>query len=94
MHDPFAWCFTYDSRMEYSNLTEPKDDIPELPEKSEQYMSSKEWLQKYGLDSRKLGLFDLLSGVAFKHQDGVVEVKEAPPDETTTDAVSIQALDL
>jgi len=50
-------------------------------------MSSKQWLEVYGIDARKLNLYDVLSGVAFKHQDGVVEIFEMPTNEQT-DAVS------
>lgn len=55
--------------------------------KNEQYMSSREWLELYGLKARKLSFFDVLSGVAFKHRDGVVAVKEGPQSEFQTDAV-------
>ena len=51
-------------------------------------MSSREWLNKYGLRAKKLGFYDVLAGVAFKHRDGVVEIKEAPEDQYQTDAVS------
>ena len=57
-------------------------------EKDEQYMSSKQWLQIYGIEARKLNVYDILSGVAFKHQDGVVEIMEKPSNNTFTDAVS------
>ncbi|CAD5114251.1 DgyrCDS3392 [Dimorphilus gyrociliatus] len=60
--------------------------------KNEQYMSSREWLEVYGLKARKLSFFDVLSGVAFKHRDGVVDVKEAPKTEFQTDAISRQKL--
>lgn len=56
--------------------------------KNEQYMSSREWLELYGLKARKLSFFDVLSGVAFKHRDGIVTVKEGPQSEFQTDAVS------
>ena len=56
--------------------------------KDEQYMSSREWLQIYGLDARKLGLYDVLGGVAFKHTDGVIDVMQPPPNDSQTDAVS------
>ena len=49
-------------------------------------MSSKEWIYKHGLRSRKLDLYDALSVCAFKHCDGVVDVKR-PPDDEYTDAV-------
>lgn len=51
-------------------------------------MTSKEWLTIYGLEARKLGLYTVLSGVAFKHQDGVVEIMEQPSDDQQTDAVN------
>ena len=57
--------------------------------RNETYMSSREWLEKHGLKSKHLGFYDVLSGVAFKHQDGVVDIKTAPHDEfLQTDAVS------
>jgi cytidylate kinase len=56
--------------------------------RDEQYMSSKQWLQIYGIEARKLNLYDILSGVAFKHQDGVVEIMEKPSNNEHTDAVS------
>ena len=55
---------------------------------NEQYMSSRQWLEKYGLAARKLELFDVLSGVAFKHKDGVVDLKTQPGNDFQTDAVS------
>nr|XP_006818317.1 PREDICTED: von Willebrand factor A domain-containing protein 3B-like [Saccoglossus kowalevskii] len=55
--------------------------------RGDQYLTSKEWLSKHGLDAKKLGFFDVLAGVAFKHCDGVVDVKR-PPDEEVTDASS------
>lgn len=56
--------------------------------KDEQYMSSKEWLEVYGLSAKKLGLDDILSSVAFKHSDGVITKLLPPPSEPPTDAVS------
>ncbi|XP_064636642.1 von Willebrand factor A domain-containing protein 3B-like isoform X2 [Lineus longissimus] len=54
----------------------------------EQYMGSKEWLDRNGMSCKRLGFFDILSGVAFKHCDGVIDLKEAPTDEELqTDAV-------
>ena len=63
----------------------PTMDVEKM---NEQYMSSRQWLEKYGLGARKLELFDVLSGVAFKHKDGVVDVKTHPGNEFQTDAVS------
>ncbi len=61
---------------------------PELTMRSETYMSSREWLNKHGLRPKKLGFYDIMASVAFKHQDGVVDVKHAPHQEIQTDAVS------
>ena len=44
----------------------------------EEYMSTEEWLKIYGLANRKLQLFDVLAHVAFRHCDGVVDIKKAP----------------
>jgi hypothetical protein len=44
----------------------------------EEFLASPEWLKIYGLASKKLQLFDVLSHVAFKHCDGVVDIKHAP----------------
>ena len=43
---------------------------------------------KYGLSARKLELFDVLASVAFKHQDGAIDINMKPEDNTQTDAVS------
>lgn len=64
-----------------------KSEKVEKAEKDEQYMTSKEWLTIYGLEALKLGLYDVLAGVAFKHLDGVVEILEKPP-QIQTNAVS------
>ena len=60
----------------------------DIEKMNEQYMSSRQWLEKYGLAARKLELFDVLSGVAFKHKDGVVGLKTHPGNDFQTDAVS------
>jgi hypothetical protein len=59
-----------------------------VPMRQDQYMGSREWLEKYGLKARKLGFYDVLASVAFKHQDGVVDIKMAPDRHEQTDAVS------
>ncbi|XP_076446673.1 von Willebrand factor A domain-containing protein 3B-like isoform X2 [Babylonia areolata] len=68
-----------------------KAERAETEERDEQHMSSKQWLSVYGIDARKLSLQDVLSSVAFRHQDGVVEVLEKPPD-NQTDAVGQEKL--
>ena len=53
-------------------------------------MSSKQWLTRHGLKARKLGLYDFLQTLAFKHCDGVVDIQHAPKDELGN-AVRLQA---
>ncbi|PVD34305.1 hypothetical protein C0Q70_05576 [Pomacea canaliculata] len=72
-------------------LSEVKSEKVEKAEKDEQYMTSKEWLTIYGLEALKLGLYDVLAGVAFKHLDGVVEILEKPP-QIQTNAVGHEKL--
>lgn len=58
-------------------------------EKAEEYMGSSDWLNVNGLKTKKLTFYDLLGKVAFRHCDGVVNLKKAPaPDVPKTDAVS------
>ena len=54
-----------------------------------EYMGSADWLNINGLKAKKLTFNDLLGKVAFRHCDGVVNLKRAPAhDEYKTDAVS------
>ena len=46
-------------------------------------------LQRHGLKAKKLGFYDLLQTLAFKHCDGVVDIQVAPTTDST-DAVSIR----
>ena len=50
--------------------------------KRDEYMTSKEWLGVYGLNARKLDLFEQLRGVCFKHCDGVVDIRQEPSSGT------------
>lgn len=62
---------------------------------SETYMSSREWLESYGLKAKRLGFYDILAGVAFKHTDGVVDMRYAPThlnDQMQTDSVRLQSM--
>ncbi|KAK3738170.1 hypothetical protein QZH41_019678, partial [Actinostola sp. cb2023] len=74
------------------STTQPPKDMrsettrPKAGSKSELYMSSKEWLKRHGLKNRKLGFYDLLQTLAFKHCDGVVDIQR-PPVEHTSDAI-------
>ena len=56
----------------------------------ESSMSSAEWLSRHGILARRLGFYDVLAGAAFRHEDGVLDLKVAPPcgDDEVVDAVS------
>ena len=52
-------------------------------------LSSREWLSRFGLIPQKLDVFGALGDCAFRHSDGVVDVKCQLTNETTqSDAVS------
>ena len=56
----------------------------------EQYMSSREWLERHGLEARKLTAYQELSNCSFRHVDGVVDLKGKPgPNNQSSDAVSM-----
>uniref|UniRef100_H3AU06 von Willebrand factor A domain containing 3B n=1 Tax=Latimeria chalumnae TaxID=7897 RepID=H3AU06_LATCH len=58
-----------------------------VKKKKEDSWISEEWLQIHGLKARKLTLYDALADCAFRHSDGVVDVKAKPADENLqTDA--------
>ncbi|XP_064412974.1 von Willebrand factor A domain-containing protein 3B [Latimeria chalumnae] len=64
-----------------------KSEHPVPLEKQTDCLSSEEWLQIHGLKARKLTLYDALADCAFRHSDGVVDVKAKPADENLqTDA--------
>lgn len=46
---------------------------------NETYMGSAQWLSLHGLQAKRLGFYDVLSAVAFRHQDGVIDLKVPPP---------------
>ncbi|XP_070554779.1 von Willebrand factor A domain-containing protein 3B-like [Ptychodera flava] len=70
---------------EQSNLV--NGSIERGPVRGDQYLTSRAWLEKHGLSAKKLDFYDVLANVAFKHCDGVVDVK-GPPDDGYTDAAS------
>lgn len=50
---------------------------------------SKKWLQKHGLKAQRLSFYDVLADCAFRHADGVVDIKAKPENESVqTSAVS------
>lgn len=64
-------------------------DHPIQKHKSDEYLTSEEWLQRYGLKAQKLTLYDALADCTFRHADGIVDIKTKPEDESSqTDAVS------
>ncbi|XP_036401419.1 von Willebrand factor A domain-containing protein 3B-like [Megalops cyprinoides] len=66
---------------------EPSDSGPPPTPCSEDCLSSREWLSQYGLKAQKLLLYDALSDCAFRHSDGVVDLRAKPEDESVqTDA--------
>ncbi|KAM4795957.1 von Willebrand factor A domain-containing protein 3B [Rhinophrynus dorsalis] len=70
----------------YFSEEENNNDLMPLM-KREDCVSSKEWLKKYGLKSQKLQFYDALADCAFRHSDGLVNIKIKPEDESVqTDA--------
>ncbi|KAM4047349.1 von Willebrand factor A domain-containing protein 3B isoform 2-T2 [Anomaloglossus baeobatrachus] len=64
-----------------------KDNGRMVEETSEDCVSSKEWLEEFGLKPQKLQFYDALADCAFRHSDGVVDIKTKPKDESIqTDA--------
>ncbi|KAM9320011.1 von Willebrand factor A domain-containing protein 3B [Gastrophryne carolinensis] len=69
----------------------PSDDdtnnYEESEETTEDCVSSSEWLKQFGLKPQKLLFYDALAGCAFRHSDGIVDIKIKPEDESVqTDA--------
>ena len=80
----------------FNDITEVErqKELTRAVTQSETYMSSREWLVMYGLTAKRLTLYDALAGVAFKHTDGVVDLRHAPDhtgDQMQTDAVSLKS---
>ncbi|XP_069492360.1 von Willebrand factor A domain-containing protein 3B [Ambystoma mexicanum] len=75
------------------SATQVKNENPFRKSKSEDYVSSKQWLQKYSLKAQKLTLYDALADCAFRHSDGVVDINMKPEDESLqTDAEKMKTL--
>ncbi|XP_056411889.1 von Willebrand factor A domain-containing protein 3B isoform X2 [Hyla sarda] len=71
----------------FYHLEDEKDSTVMVEETSEDCVSSKEWLKKFGLKTQKLLFYDALADCAFRHSDGVVDIKTKPEDESIqTDA--------
>ncbi|VDH98103.1 Hypothetical predicted protein [Mytilus galloprovincialis] len=69
-------------------IVESVIDKTDLSERDEQYMGTKQWLNIYGLGARRLELWDVLGSVAFKHRDGIVDLKVKPDNNTQTEALT------
>ncbi|XP_078402244.1 von Willebrand factor A domain-containing protein 3B-like [Cetorhinus maximus] len=54
---------------------------PVTQSNSEDYITSKKWLERYGLKVRRLSCYDALADCAFRHSDGVVDIKGKPLNE-------------
>ncbi|XP_048818082.1 von Willebrand factor A domain-containing protein 3B [Lagopus muta] len=62
-------------------------DHPLEEHKFDTFLTSEEWLQKYGLKAQKLTVYDALADCTFRHADGIVGIKTKPEDESSqTDA--------
>ncbi|XP_069748600.1 LOW QUALITY PROTEIN: von Willebrand factor A domain-containing protein 3B-like [Narcine bancroftii] len=62
---------------------------PKEPSRTEDWISSKKWLDTCGLKAHKLTFYDVLADCAFRHSDGIVNIKGKPVNECIqTDAES------
>ena len=71
---------------------EQQNEVTHRHVRSESYMSSREWLERNGLKAKRLDFYDILANVAFKHTDGVVDLRQPPRHELSelqTDAVRV-----
>lgn len=56
--------------------------------RAEDYVNSKEWLQKNGLKAQKLTITKAFGDLSFRHAKGIVNIRTKPQDESVqTDAV-------
>ncbi|XP_042564864.1 von Willebrand factor A domain-containing protein 3B isoform X2 [Clupea harengus] len=53
---------------------------------SEACLSSRQWLEEFGLKAQKLTIYDALASCAFRHSDGVVDMKSTPDKSLQSDA--------
>ncbi|XP_061482908.1 von Willebrand factor A domain-containing protein 3B isoform X3 [Rhineura floridana] len=69
------------------SLSAAKTDCSVSEPKAKDYVNSKEWLQKNGLKAQKLTISKAFADLAFRHADGIVDIKTKPEDESfQTDA--------
>ncbi|KAF7253194.1 von Willebrand factor A domain-containing protein 3B [Varanus komodoensis] len=70
-------------------VTATKASCSPCESKAKDYINSKEWLQKNGLKAQKLTISKAFGDCAFRHMDGIVDIKTKPDDESLqTDAVT------
>ncbi len=65
-------------QQQQQQLDNKNNQLARARQTDDEYLTSKEWLIKYGLVARKLDLFDALNTVGFRHCDGVVDLKKEP----------------
>ncbi|XP_062982357.1 von Willebrand factor A domain-containing protein 3B [Elgaria multicarinata webbii] len=71
------------------SVTATKADCSVCESKTKDYVNSKEWLQKNGLKAQNLTISKAFGDCAFRHADGIVDIKTKPEDESfQTDAES------
>ncbi|KAG9492315.1 hypothetical protein GDO78_000694 [Eleutherodactylus coqui] len=71
----------------FYNSEDEKNNSNKVEETSEDCVSSKEWLKTFGLKAQKLLYYDALADCAFRHSDGIADIKCKPEDESIqTDA--------
>lgn len=63
---------------EIEYATAKKTTLVKLTELDEEYMTSTQWLQRFGLTAKFLDLFDILRQLSFRHCDGVVDLMKEP----------------
>ncbi|XP_046893175.1 von Willebrand factor A domain-containing protein 3B-like isoform X2 [Hypomesus transpacificus] len=69
-------------RQAFADQTHPDSMCPDVCSPVES-LSSREWLSRFGLIPQKLDVFGALGDCAFRHSDGVVDVKCQLTNETT-----------
>ncbi|VEL23247.1 unnamed protein product [Protopolystoma xenopodis] len=47
-------------------------------ERRDEYLSSREWIAKYGIKARHLDLYSVLEVICFRHCDGVINLLQKP----------------
>ncbi|CAI5772132.1 DUF4537 domain-containing protein [Podarcis lilfordi] len=78
---------------EQSELPSAQTDGIVNDSRAEDYVNSKEWLQKNGLKAQKLTITKAFGDLSFRHAKGIVNIRTKPQDESVqTDAESNKKL--